>query len=612
MKPETATFQQPASTRLRTEPSRMARLRFNPLRNLLGLAEHRAWQPWLRRHFVASTVIAAILFGIALTAAAWHAAGAGSPEMVLAIGVPVSLLLAPLVWFAATEHRRSAALAVERAVDLAASENRYRSLTHLCSDWYWETDSAYRFTCLGGALAESMLPRADTYLGRPLWQLHGIAPRSGNWDDYRALLATCQPFRDFEIVMEIEGRTHHVAISGGAVFDAQRRCIGYRGVGHDITAAAAVREELRRANERLTGTVTALEQRNQEGALLREMTEVLQICNDVAEACTVLPRYLGQFFAGLPATVYLRRAADGCHVCAASTDPAQKRSAALCKDQCCALRRNATHRAEQLAAETCCAHLGNRAEQFQVCLPMIAQGETIGLLQIAAPQALGVEDRATVERVAQQVTGQLALSFLNLRLRETLAAQAFRDPLTGLYNRRYMEDALARELLAAARAKMPVSLIMFDVDHFKRLNDGHGHDAGDAVLRVIGELARKHVRGSDIACRYGGEEFLLILPGTTAASAAARAGMLCAALRDLDLVHNGQSLGRITISAGVAECDGQSPDRLFSAVDQALYAAKRSGRDRVVIHGEKPRRALPLSVARARRHDRKNLTRIAA
>lgn len=167
-------------------------------------------------------------------------------------------------------------------------------------------------------------------------------------------------------------------------------------------------------------------------------------------------------------------------------------------------------------------------------------------------------------------------------LQEELQELSTHDPLTGLYNRRYLEVTLGRELLAAQRHGYPVSVIMSDLDHFKVVNDSHGHLAGDAVLRVFGSLMKKHARGSDIYCRYGGEEFLLVLPGMAQGPAIDRAEQLRCELASAAVPY-GQSLIAVTASFGVATfpSDGNSGDELIAAADKVLYAAKATGRNRV-------------------------------
>ena len=170
-------------------------------------------------------------------------------------------------------------------------------------------------------------------------------------------------------------------------------------------------------------------------------------------------------------------------------------------------------------------------------------------------------------------------------LQEKLREQSTHDALTGLYNRRYLEETLARELILAEREGHPISIIMGDLDHFKAVNDRYGHLAGDEVLRVFGELMKKHARGSDIYCRYGGEEFLLVLPGMAEKDAVERAEHLRRAMAATTVTF-GSSRIVVTASFGVASFphDGRSGDELTAAADSALYAAKAAGRNRVGVH----------------------------
>jgi diguanylate cyclase (GGDEF)-like protein len=193
-----------------------------------------------------------------------------------------------------------------------------------------------------------------------------------------------------------------------------------------------------------------------------------------------------------------------------------------------------------------------------------------------------VEER---QRLATTVSDHLALALANLRLRESLHDLSVRDPLTGLYNRRFMEDSLRREGRRADRHELSLGIVMLDVDHFKRLNDHHGHETGDQVLREIGAFLRQHVRGHDIACRYGGEEFLLILPDLSLDDTVRRAEEIRKAIgTDLRVLSAGHQHS-VTVSAGVASypLHGDSVMRALGAADGALLAAKAAGRDRVVV-----------------------------
>ena len=175
-----------------------------------------------------------------------------------------------------------------------------------------------------------------------------------------------------------------------------------------------------------------------------------------------------------------------------------------------------------------------------------------------------------------------------IELEESLKEQAIRDPLTGLYNRRYMEEILGREIKRAERKGSEIGLILADIDHFKKINDSYGHQAGDLVLKIIGKFLLENVRGGDVVCRFGGEEFLLILPEASKQATVARAEKLCRDVRDCQIEYRNRQIGPISFSAGVSSFPqhGDTTDKLVHSADMALYEAKEAGRDRVVLHSE--------------------------
>lgn len=177
------------------------------------------------------------------------------------------------------------------------------------------------------------------------------------------------------------------------------------------------------------------------------------------------------------------------------------------------------------------------------------------------------------------------MALANLKLRESLRNQSVRDPLTGLFNRRYMEESLERELRRFSRSQRPVGVIMLDLDHFKRFNDTFGHDAGDALLRELGHLLQTRTRKEDMACRYGGEEFVIVLSGASLEIAQERAEQLREKVKTLKVELRGHSLGAMTVSLGVAVAPhhGSTIAEILRAADLALYEAKKAGRDRVVV-----------------------------
>lgn len=208
-----------------------------------------------------------------------------------------------------------------------------------------------------------------------------------------------------------------------------------------------------------------------------------------------------------------------------------------------------------------------------------------------AVEQLAIARSALQEEVEKRIWAETELTHANLQLRD----RAVRDALTGVHNRGYLEESLAREEARARRSGTPLGVVMIDIDHFKRFNDTYGHAAGDAVLRTVGQYVMSLTRGEDIFCRYGGEEFVLIMIDTTARAAWERAESLRAGVQALAIEHDGQAIGPITLSIGVAMIpdnarDGQSA---LKAADEALYRAKQGGRNRVVVSDVTPGESAP-------------------
>jgi diguanylate cyclase (GGDEF)-like protein len=221
----------------------------------------------------------------------------------------------------------------------------------------------------------------------------------------------------------------------------------------------------------------------------------------------------------------------------------------------------------------------------------MAQNEALGIvsLQMRASQdqiePLPRSSSDDVRQLAGVLARQVASALGNLKLKESLKNQSICDPLTGLFNRRYMEESVEREFSRANRSKTSVAIIMMDLDHFKQFNDTFGHQAGDTLLRSLGDLLKRNTRGQDIACRYGGEEFAIVLSDSNLAGALQRAEILRQQVKQLSVEYAGQLLGAVSVSMGIAlfPDHGTSMGDVLRAADQALYSAKREGRDRVSV-----------------------------
>jgi len=334
--------------------------------------------------------------------------------------------------------------------------------------------------------------------------------------------------------------------------------------------------------------IRELEKRTQRATMLAKMGELLQSCIDRDEVFAAALGFAPKIFPAARGAVALLNASrnltevigswTGCHLSTMDFEP----------NSCWALRTGHPHLVLAGDSTAPCAHAAG-AQDTYLCIPILAQGETLGIVHFQATDEAPELDPSEVS-FKTTFAGQIGLSIANIRLREALRTQSVRDALTGLYNRRYLEEILEREVRRAARAAQSLGILMIDLDHFKSFNDTYGHDAGDAVLREIAVSLTKGVRAEDFVCRFGGEEFVVILPTADQAASRARAERLRSKTKELTILHQGRSMGMITISVGVAAFPehGTSPKDLMAAADAALYEAKRGGRDQVVVASLQP------------------------
>jgi diguanylate cyclase (GGDEF)-like protein len=256
---------------------------------------------------------------------------------------------------------------------------------------------------------------------------------------------------------------------------------------------------------------------------------------------------------------------------------------------CWSLRRGRFNVGRNSRRERLCRHLSRPHPEPYLCLPLLAQGETLGMLHIQNPIDFAPERVEPLETLAVTVSDHISLALANIRLREKLAHQVVHDVLTGLFNRRYLEETLEREIYRARRKGASLGLIMLDLDYFKLFNDAHGHEAGDNLLSALGEFLAKQVRREDVACRYGGEEFVLILAETSLEIVRQRAEDIRRKFAKLPVMHRGQLLESVTLSLGVAMFPehGANGRDVLRAADEAMYRAKAQGRNRVVVAGNR-------------------------
>jgi diguanylate cyclase (GGDEF)-like protein/PAS domain S-box-containing protein len=363
------------------------------------------------------------------------------------------------------------------------------------------------------------------------------------------------------------------------------------GIAEDITVRKQEEAALRAAHQKLHVALREAEQRAKESAKLTELVDILQSCQSVDEAYQIAGGVLPRILSSQSGALCIMNASRNIVETVAAWGEKLTTEKTFSPDSCWGLRRGKLHPVGDRSSPMRCAHVHSTVPGY-ACVPLSAHGEILGVLYIekasssAIPPGLLPEDQMeSLGRQGSAVGERISLAIATLRLREVLRSQSIRDPLTGLFNRRYMEESLERELRRTERNGQPVGFIMLDIDHFKHFNDTFGHQAGDALLRALGDLVGERTRGQDVACRYGGEEFCLILSGASKEATRKRAELLRDEVKRLSVTHAGRVLGKVSLSFGVAACpeDGRTADALVRAADQALYSAKAAGRDRIAL-----------------------------
>ncbi|WP_039032446.1 diguanylate cyclase [Leclercia adecarboxylata] len=316
--------------------------------------------------------------------------------------------------------------------------------------------------------------------------------------------------------------------------------------------------------------------------LLARMTQRLQGCESVEDVLNVARLFAPSIAPGIAGRLYLLEHAPWQMRCAAEWLNPQGEPDPFHPDQCWAVRRGQSHPPVNGEPDIACYHLPDSCAHHALCVPLIAQGEAIGLLSFQNLTPAMAPSRAYLELMAEA----LGLALANQRLRDALLEKALFDPLTGLRNRHHLEDALRTQMNQALHSGNPVSCLMIDIDHFKAINDRLGHEAGDQVIKGVAAIVQRAVSDKGMAFRYGGEEFLALLPGADEAAAFATASEIHTAVHGLALRYELSEIGPVDVSIGIASYPQHAQgENLLRAADVALYRAKELGRSRIVSFG---------------------------
>ena len=362
---------------------------------------------------------------------------------------------------------------------------------------------------------------------------------------------------------------------------------------HAETALTALNVDLEQRINRRTNELRLSNQRWQDrSALLVRITELIGLlpsAQDEDEACRIATMYLPRIFPNTAGSLYLGDGEQPDLLERAHWGVPTQTEVAISSDNCWGIRRQQAHLMTTGNSVMRCQHAHQlRPGRASVCLPLMAGGNAVGMLNVewdTADVALDGSDYSPDMVLLRTVSEQLTLALTNTRLRMRLQAQALNDPLTGLHNRRHLESFLKHTLAVAQREQGHLSVLLIDIDHFKRFNDEFGHDAGDLVITTVAQALSRSVRGADLAFRYGGEEFVVVLTKADQAAAGQCAERIMASVRTLRLTYAGRALPQVTVSMGLAvyPTDGIGPESLLRGADAALYKAKQGGRNQVVL-----------------------------
>ncbi|CEK12159.1 diguanylate cyclase [Legionella hackeliae] len=357
----------------------------------------------------------------------------------------------------------------------------------------------------------------------------------------------------------------------------------------DITSRVQEHSQLQDSYKKLAEGMKELQLKNEQITLLVDMSDIMLAANSQEELSKVMAKYAQALLAFSSGYLYIMHPSKNYLEKASSWGQPHTQDQLITPDQCWGIRLGRIHQIKKADKELVCEHIQitSKHPPTFICVPLMAKNDIYGLLYIEIAEAKFILNEET-RLIIAAFTELTALALANVRLRENLRYQSIRDSLTGLYNRRYLEDALFKQIHQAERSKFSFALMMLDIDHFKKINDNYGHDAGDVSLREVGKVLEDCTRQGDIAARYGGEEFLIMLHNIDLANAKKRAEQIRTTISKLQIKYGAQPVIPLTVSIGIAVFpkDSRNKDELTELADKALYFAKAHGRNRVIAFSE--------------------------
>jgi diguanylate cyclase (GGDEF)-like protein/PAS domain S-box-containing protein len=387
--------------------------------------------------------------------------------------------------------------------------------------------------------------------------------------------------QELEIIAK-NGNRVTLDVSNRLIF-REGRPIGIQGIARDITERKKTEEALQHAKEKLEAWIRELEQRTREMTSLSEMGDILRACLTTEEVYEVIVRVAQEIFPVQGGALYVIGPLRNIVEAVAEWGDTSAMELTFTPDECWALRRGRVHWVEDSDLGLLCKHFHSPPPRGYLCVPMMAQSEAVGVLHLAQPDDAQMPEAK--QRLAVAMAEHVAMALSNLRLHETLRSQSIRDQLTGLFNRSFMEESLELELRRSIRTQHLLSIIMLSLDDFQKINEKYGLDTGDSILRGTGTLLQTNVRKGDIACRYSGQTYVMILPQSSLEVSQKRAESLRELVRTLEIKNQSTHMGLLTASVGLAVFPGhgQTVETLLRSAEAALNRARGSGGDCVIV-----------------------------
>jgi diguanylate cyclase (GGDEF)-like protein/PAS domain S-box-containing protein len=464
-----------------------------------------------------------------------------------------------------------------------ASEERYRELFENAYDMVYTHDLSGRITSMNKA-AERMLGYSlEEALRMRFSQLVAPESRAAARRMIDRQIADAVPMTAELDVIARDGARLTLEVSHRLIF-REGRPHGIQGIARDISERKRAAGELAAANRKLEAWVRDLEQRTREMTLLGEMGDILRACLTTEEVYEVIVRIAREIFPEEAGALYVMGPLRNIVESVAEWGDTERMATTFTPDECWALRRGRVHWVEDTGVGLLCKHLETPPPRGYLCVPMMAQSEAVGVLHLA--HADGTPLGESKQRLATAMGERVAMALSNLRLHETLRNQSIRDPLTGLFNRSFMEEALELELRRAARTQGTLVVIMTALDRFQKMTEDWGLDAGDSLLCRTAALLQSRIRKGDVACRFSGHAFMLLLPHSGRDVGRRRAETLRDLVRGMDVQYPGAREGdRVSASVGMAlfPDHGQTVEALLRSAEAAVGRARSGGGDSVVV-----------------------------